>query len=355
MFHTHRWFVLLFIVLPFAGQAQTTSIAGAGFLTLPPGSRANAMGGAYTALADDIYALYFNPAGITRLQKGSIGFYHHQWLGMLPITFTGGVYNTRYGSFGFAFNNFDIDTKSSLGEELNSYERAFQVTYANKVGSHFAIGGTIKFVREKFDQPQDIPNVAANAWSFDIGVLVQNLFPHLTYTRRNEGFPEDFRRFDRKSFQGFAFGFALLNTGPNGFTFLDESQKDPLPQILRLGAALNAVDTEEIGLILAVDVDKLLVERDANGKAKGFVQSWFEAWDGGFDDLSFGAEFNLYHIFAFRFGRHEVLNFSPNQSIGEWTFGFGLGPEWARLNLVRRRFPIALSRDKWVVDFAVSY
>jgi hypothetical protein len=351
-----RRFGLSFILIAgLSTLSHAQSEAGASFLTLPPGSRANAMGLAYTAVADDFYALYFNPAGLTRLQKGSVGFYRHKWLGSLPVTFTGGVYTTKYGAFGFAFNNFDIDTRGPFGEELNSYERAFQFTYANKVGSNFAFGGTIKLIQEKFDQPQGFTDASADAWGFDLGILVQNIFPHLTYSRRNKAFPEAFRRFDRKSFQGFSFGLALLNTGPDGFTFIDESQKDPLPQILRLGVAFNAVDTDEIGLLLAVDVDKLLVERDANGKAKGFVESWFEAWDGGFDDLSFGAEFNVYHIFAFRFGHHEVLNFSRNRSVGEWTFGFGLGPEWARLNLVRRRFPIALSSEKWVIDFALSY
>lgn len=348
------WIILVLSGLLTLSHAQSVSVAAA-FLNLPPGSRANAMGLAHTAVADDFYALYFNPAGIVRLQKGSAGFYHHQWLRMLPITFTGGVYTTKYGAFGFAFNNFDINTRGPFGEELNSYERAFQFTYANQLGSHFAIGGTIKFVQEKFEQPQGFPDVSANAWAFDMGILVQNLFPHLTYSRQHDAFPEQFRKFDRKSFQGLAFGISLLNTGPDKLTFLDESQGDPLPQTLRLGVAFNALETDEVSLLLAFDVDKVLVERDAKGKAKGFVESWFAAWDGGFDNLHLGAEFNIYHIFAFRFGRHEVLNFSPKQSIGEWTFGFGLGPEWARLNLVRRRFPIALSRDKWVVDFVLSY
>ena len=169
---------------------------------------------------------------------------------------------------------------------------------------------------------------------------MQNLFPHITYTRHHDAFPERFRKFHRDRFRGLSFGLALLNTGPDKLVFVDESQGDPLPQILRLGLAFNVMETDEIGLLLALDVDKLLVERDADGQPKGFVESWVAAWDGGFDNLRFGAEFNLYHVFAFRFGRDEALNFSPNASAGEWTFGFGLGPEWARLNFVHRGFPI---------------
>lgn len=350
MFRRFALFLILFAGFSTVSYTQSISEAGALFLSIPPGSRANAMGSAHTAVADDFYALYFS---ITRLQKGSIGVFHHDFAGIvgLPITFTGAVYTTRYGSFGFAFNNIDIDTESPFGGKLNSYERAFQLTYAKQVSAHVAIGSTIKLVQEKFDQPTGIPDASANAWAFDIGILVQNIFPHLTYSRRNDAFPQQFRKFDRQSSQGLSFGLALLNTGPDGFTFIDDGQQDPLPQILRLGAAFYAVDTDEVSLLLALDLDKFLVDRD-----KGFVESWFTTWDTGFDNLHFGAEINVYHVFAFRFGRDESLNFGlDNESIGDWTYGFGLGPEWARLNIVRRSFPVAASHEKWVVDFSVSY
>ncbi|RMD94630.1 MAG: hypothetical protein D6813_01890, partial [Calditrichaeota bacterium] len=165
--------IVIMVNIPYQlSRAQSISEAGALFLTFPPGSRANAMGGAHTALLDDIYALYFNPANIIRVEKGAFGFYNHQWSGSRPITFTGGVYSSKYGSFGFAFNNFDIDIRGPFGEELNSYERAFQLTYAHKVSPKVSVGGTIKFVQEFFDQPQGISDASANAWAFDIGILI---------------------------------------------------------------------------------------------------------------------------------------------------------------------------------------
>lgn len=349
---------LVAMLLPALSHAQ--SEAGALFLIIPPGSRANAMGAAQTALADDIYALYFNPAGIAKLQKGGAGFFHHEWFGFFPITFVGGVYATKAGSFGFAFNNMNLP-ESFLGEDLNSYERAFQLTFANQVSSHFAIGGSIKLVKTKFDQISGVPDASASALGIDVGILVQNVFPHWTIHRRNESFPAQWRKFDRPPaarFQGLSFGLALLNAGPDRLEYLDETQRDPLPQIFRLGVAYNAVDTDEIGVLLAVDLDKELVERDESGLPDGFVKSWFTSWGDGFDGFHFGAEFNVYHIFAFRFGRDEELNFNSgfgDDSVSEWTFGFGIGPEWARLNLVHRGFPISTLNDKWVVDLVVSY
>ncbi len=337
------------------GFSQSVSEAGALFLTLLPTSRANAMGGAQTAVADDFNALYFNPAGIARLQKGAAGFYRHDWFTGAPVTFTSAVYKTKFGSVGFAFNDFSIETGGRFGEVLNSYERAFQFTYARQFNSHLAVGGSLKLVREKFDQGQGLQDVTANAWGLDFGVLVQNVLPHLTYVRRNESFPEQFQKFARERPRGLSLGLALLNTGPDKLSFIDENQADPLPQILRLGAAVNAMDTEEVSVLVALDLDKILVEKQANGQVDNFAKSWFSAWDGGFDNFHVGAEVGIYHVFAFRFGRDESLNFGPDgENVGEWTYGFGFGPEWARLNLVRRSFPIAAGRDKWVVDFSLA-
>ena len=92
--------ILLLLCLTRLSFAQTQSDAAVISLNFPPGSRANAMGSAHTAVTDVFLALYFNPAGIARLEKGSAGFYRHQWFGRFPITFAGAVYATRHGSGG---------------------------------------------------------------------------------------------------------------------------------------------------------------------------------------------------------------------------------------------------------------
>lgn len=46
--------------------------AAANFLNLGIGARAEAMGGAFTALADDGAALYWNPAGLSQIEDTHI-------------------------------------------------------------------------------------------------------------------------------------------------------------------------------------------------------------------------------------------------------------------------------------------
>jgi hypothetical protein len=202
--YKHFLTLITFLVLLLPTFSHAQSEAGALFLTLPPGSRANAMGAAQTALADDIYAMHFNPAGIARLQKGGAAFFHHEWFDFFPITFVGGAYVTKIGSFGFAFSNFDINESGFFGQ-LDSYERAFQASYANQLSAKVAIGGSVKLVKTKFDQPTGVPDASASALGIDVGILVQNVFPQWTIHRRNESFPERFRKFDRPMF-AFRFG-----------------------------------------------------------------------------------------------------------------------------------------------------
>lgn len=56
-------YIFVFTVLCFA-----ISLVYANGIFVPPGTRANAMGGAYVAIADDVTAIYWNPAGLTQVE-----------------------------------------------------------------------------------------------------------------------------------------------------------------------------------------------------------------------------------------------------------------------------------------------
>ena len=50
-------------------QVSKTGTTAAKFLSIGIGPRANAMGGAFTSIANDASALYWNPAGVAELEK----------------------------------------------------------------------------------------------------------------------------------------------------------------------------------------------------------------------------------------------------------------------------------------------
>lgn len=65
-------------ITDFTGKASGTT--GSDFLLFDIGARAIALGGAYTAVTDDAYSLYWNPAGLTRIPRFSAGLMYSKYV-----------------------------------------------------------------------------------------------------------------------------------------------------------------------------------------------------------------------------------------------------------------------------------
>ena len=69
--------VLAIIIIVLLGTGHPVSAAtntGANFLKIGVGARAIGMGSAYTAVANDATAIYWNSAGLSRLSKRELSF-----------------------------------------------------------------------------------------------------------------------------------------------------------------------------------------------------------------------------------------------------------------------------------------
>lgn len=140
---------------------------GATFLDLGIGARARAMGGAYTALADDISALYWNSAGIGHMETFTAGFTHASLFGDLDIDhmFLGVVIPVGQNRFGLSVNSLSsgdmawtepaYPNPDPYGEDFNPTQDVFDWT-AMSIGGHYArpvtdrlvFGGALKFISE---------------------------------------------------------------------------------------------------------------------------------------------------------------------------------------------------------------
>jgi hypothetical protein len=69
-------------------------------LNVPLGGRSEGMAGAFTAVADDVSFLEWNPAGSSTLSKTEIAFFHNNWIGDTKIE--GVAFASRYKDLGFA-------------------------------------------------------------------------------------------------------------------------------------------------------------------------------------------------------------------------------------------------------------
>jgi tetratricopeptide (TPR) repeat protein len=153
----------------------------AGFLSTGPGARAAAMGGAFTGLADDSSAIFYNPAGLAD-QRGALMLEH------VPINesgtgfafndgrldFLGLSYPSRYGAFGFGFYQFaigGIEGRTNLSDTattLNASQTAYFVPYAVKFGD-LALGVTGKAVTDA------LAGYSATGFGADVGAKLSLL------------------------------------------------------------------------------------------------------------------------------------------------------------------------------------
>jgi len=69
-------------------------------LNIPMGGRSEGMATAFSAIADDISFIEFNPAGSSMLEKSELAFFHNNWIADTKIE--GAAYATRFGNLGIA-------------------------------------------------------------------------------------------------------------------------------------------------------------------------------------------------------------------------------------------------------------
>jgi len=81
--------ITVFTIILFTAGLQFSSAAETGlrkyageFMSIDVSARAQAMGGAFSSLSDDVYATFYNPAGLVQVQSMQIGFTHFFYIAL---------------------------------------------------------------------------------------------------------------------------------------------------------------------------------------------------------------------------------------------------------------------------------
>lgn len=145
--------------------------ASAAFLKLPVDSRVVALGEAGTAYIDNAAALYYNPAGLGKIQKADFRFMHNMWLlGMNHEYFATGFNIKRVGSFGLSINYWgsgaipSITIRGDTIGEFTAYDWTVNIGYGKELGD-FCFGTGLKYVSEKND------SFGGSCFGFDMGAM----------------------------------------------------------------------------------------------------------------------------------------------------------------------------------------
>lgn len=256
--------------LPAAGQRVAKY--GADFLAGGVGGRALGMGGTYVALAADVDATYWNPAGLSGLTYPEVVYMHaERFAGIVSFDYAALAWPVSATStLGMAFFRSGVnDIKNTLNawdpvrnrpkphaeefiETFSAADYAFYFSYARSLGKGLALGASAKVVRravgnfaEAWGYSVDIG--ARYQWGrFRLGVNVQDLSTMLQSWSIN---PEAFtlETINPETGQPYTFEEAFGQELPEGGTYL------VLP-VLRLGTAYE----QPMGmyrLVVAADMD----------------------------------------------------------------------------------------------------
>lgn len=166
-----------------AGTAEKGT-AGAAFLTLEPGARAEALGGAFGGVADDALAAHYNPAGLGFLKsiEAAAGredrfqglTYDYAVLTVpvlawtdkaLPADAWGATSAAVYSLTANGIESRGLTETDAPTGTFDAADRAFALSYGLKVGDGLALGGTFKYVDES------LASTRGSAMTGDAGAL----------------------------------------------------------------------------------------------------------------------------------------------------------------------------------------
>ncbi len=222
--------ILLFSSTVFAFGKDQVGTSGAQFLKIAPGARPVGMGEAFTGVADDIHAIYWNPAGLGLLKVPELTAMHMQYFQSIQYEFGAFAYPTQYGTWGFAINNLHTDnierrtedTDANIGT-FGSNDSAYYASYGKQITSRLSLGANMKWIHQTLD------SINSNAYAGDGGILYDTPW-------------HDVR-----------LGASIQNLGSK-VKFANES--DPLPLTYRLGASAPLLSRK---LLVSSD---LIIPRD---------------------------------------------------------------------------------------------
>jgi len=265
---------LMIAGLAFILAISNTVLAGgvgssaAEFLNIAAGSRAAGFGGAYSSIANDPSACYWNPAGLIDIKSSSLMLQHNEYFQDLKheyVAFASPMGNN--GTLGFSISYLHMgsilgyDANDAPTGDFKAYDIAYGISYGHKINDNIGFGAGVKNVR------QSIAETKASGWAFDAGFLY--------------------------SFGNFNASLVAANFGPK---IKYETDSFELPTEYRIGLSYSA---EEWPVILSTEYG---YGRDGSTR------------------MALGAEYDLLNNFSIRSG------YRPgNINDGDGSFAVGCG------------------------------
>ncbi len=272
--HLSRLLILVSAVVMFSStipSEATTNVGtvGAQFLKIGPGARVDSLGGAFSAIANDVTTIYWNPAGLSQLKKTSFSDTHTVWLADVRYNYL--AFATpieKVGTLGASVTFLNVpDTEittlakpDGAGLWYSAWDTAVSLAYSRQLyqkesGTNLSIGINAKYIHQQIHRESargvaiDVGTLYHTGWrSLRIGMSFSNFGPEMSFSGPDleTGVEEagDERTADYHPFPD--------TTNPARKAGL-ETIEYPLPSNFRLGVAYDLIDNESNLLTIALD------------------------------------------------------------------------------------------------------
>jgi len=293
-------------------HATNESQAGVLLLLIEPGAKQAAMGEAYSAIADDATAGFYNPAGLAWQDKTkkNLQFMHTNWLPALAddiyYEYLGYAQHAEgWGHFAFNIVYFNLgeqnrtsSTSADIIGKFHSFELVATGSYGATMTDNLSLGMTLKAIYSKLadsGQEAEKGNGIGSTFALDFGAMYHT------------------------PVEGLSVSAVVHNLGPK-ISYIDVTQADPLPLNVVFGFGYVPIEDEYNKLTLALDIYKPLVRRNGSA-AEALVKGWYDE-DNEFEQVDFkiGGEYVYNNFMALRAG----YSYDKDGELKSPTFGVGI-------------------------------
>ena len=316
----NNFYLIVTVITLCVGTLQSVDARyTADFLTLGVGARALAMGGAGTALSDNAYAPYWNPAGLGQLTRYEVSFMHSTLNGEDAYDFVSYIHPLKKrGAIGVSWLRVGVDdipitslpvisrpvgpaNRPEVVGSFNNTDNAFLFAHGWRLpafrGIHLRLGGTLKLL-----YMSGYRSTNAIGGGADVGIIA------MTNPEKSHQLLLGLQASD-------AFTTKLYWNTPPPSADLTSHTETILPH-LKIGiATIHSLPLFRSTLILALDT--YIQNRGGSG-----TKSDIEAPQGSPVELHAGVEWTLFDLLALRVGMAERSG--SLESIRQLTAGVGL-------------------------------
>lgn len=299
--------IIMGIVLSpvYGADRARTGTAAAMQLLVPVGARAMAMGGSNIATTSGVDAMYWNPAGLAKMNYNfssvisNFTIFNDIHLNYLALAAKVG----EVGTVGFSIKAFDVgdipvttveDYEGDLGVTYSPTLMTMGLTYSRRLTDAIAVGFNSKLIYES------IPGASASAFAFDIGIQYSNL----------------------GGIQGLDFGVVMNNIGSDlqyGGSKLIVNAQEATASYTDFRRRSTASDDLPANIELGLGYSRVLAEN------QDLVTSMvFKSNNYGYDSYRMGGEYAYNKQFFIRGGYEYDMAIDSEEKLYGVTLGAGM-------------------------------